>query len=438
MGGDLNLKKSWHPVLMSNQKRVWEEEKKALDERKRTEQRIKELKEERAKEEIQLKLEAAGSRKRVDRVDWMYQGPSSGQTGTTEEMEAYLLGKRRIDVLIKGNEHKKLEKKSSEDSFMALQNANTARDIAAKIREDPMLAIKRQEQAAYESMMNDPIKQKKLLASIGQLKEKEKRPRKHRHHHRSHGDSDREGCFRRERNDYADDRRDTRSRYRYRSPINNQTNQRRAERDQYRNGDKKLRERYSASRSPSSQRDRYDRPLRRSISSEDEFQAGTEVSKERQKRRRRSSSYNSRSPSPVWRRNDSNRQRSCLINRNEQNSKNVRQANDKTNNRRFEAHDVRTSPNSPIPPADKVLERQRKLEEMQQDASKLDADREKRLAALAKQEKLELEVEDKARTESSKYGDKGKFVNILHHKAGSMGLAERINRGRQGLLKDDD
>src|ERR1700728_3491883 len=114
MGGDLNLKKSWHPVLMSNQRRGWEVEKKALDERKRTEQRIKELKEERAKEEIQQKLEAAGSRKRVDRVDWMYQGPSSGQAGTTEEMEGYLLGKRRIDGLIKGTEHKNLEKQASQ------------------------------------------------------------------------------------------------------------------------------------------------------------------------------------------------------------------------------------------------------------------------------------------------------------------------------------
>ena len=117
MGGDLNLKKSWHPVLMSNQRRVWEEEKKALDERKRTEQRVKELKEERAKEEIQAKLEAAGSRKRIDRVDWMYQGPSSGQAGTTEEMEGYLLGKRRIDGLIKGTEHKNLEKQGTSESF---------------------------------------------------------------------------------------------------------------------------------------------------------------------------------------------------------------------------------------------------------------------------------------------------------------------------------
>ncbi|KAI9791329.1 MAG: RNA-splicing factor [Piccolia ochrophora] len=156
MGGDLNLKKSWHPVLMSNQRRVWEEEKKALDERKRIEQMIKERQEERQIQELQQMQEAAGGKKQVDRVNWMYSGPSDGQAGTTEEMEGYLLGKRRIDGLLKGTEHKKLEKAASQDSFMALQHANTLRDTAAKVREDPMLAIKRQEQAAYEAMMNDP------------------------------------------------------------------------------------------------------------------------------------------------------------------------------------------------------------------------------------------------------------------------------------------
>ena len=29
-GGDLNMKKSWHPLLMKNQGRVWLEEKKAV------------------------------------------------------------------------------------------------------------------------------------------------------------------------------------------------------------------------------------------------------------------------------------------------------------------------------------------------------------------------------------------------------------------------
>lgn len=52
MGGDLNLKKSWHPVLISNQRQVWEEENKALKKKKKTDLRIKELKEKQKKEKI--------------------------------------------------------------------------------------------------------------------------------------------------------------------------------------------------------------------------------------------------------------------------------------------------------------------------------------------------------------------------------------------------
>jgi hypothetical protein len=29
-GGDLNMKKSWHPLLLKNQERVWLEEKKSV------------------------------------------------------------------------------------------------------------------------------------------------------------------------------------------------------------------------------------------------------------------------------------------------------------------------------------------------------------------------------------------------------------------------
>ena len=75
---------------------------------------------------------------------------------------------------------------------------------------------------------------------------------------------------------------------------------------------------------------------------------------------------------------------------------------------------------------------------MQQDASKLDVDREKRLAALAEQEKADREAEDRARAKSSKYGDKGDFVQGLQRRAGDMALGDRISRGRQGLIKDKD
>ena len=167
MGGDLNLKKSWHPSLMSNQKKVWEEEKRALDERKKIEQIRKERDEERQIQELQDLQEAAGGKKRQARVDWMYQGPASGQTGTSEETEAFLLGKRRVDTLLQGKESENLKKDTTQENFMAVQNANTARDTASKVRDDPLLAIKKQEQAAYEAMMNDPVKRRMLLKAAG-------------------------------------------------------------------------------------------------------------------------------------------------------------------------------------------------------------------------------------------------------------------------------
>ncbi|KAK8185379.1 Pre-mRNA splicing factor-domain-containing protein [Phyllosticta capitalensis] len=210
MGGDLNLKKSWHPLLMSNQRRVWEEEKKALDERKRIDQMMKERAEERAIQELQQMQESAGGQKRLNRVDWMYSGPSSGQTGTTEELEGYLLGKRRIDNLVKNEDNKKLEKSAGEESFLTSQNANTARDVSSKLRDDPMAAIRKQEQAALEAMMNDPVRRRQLLQASG-AGEGESRKRRHRHHDDGHRRSRSRSTERRRHRDRDDDRRRKRS-----------------------------------------------------------------------------------------------------------------------------------------------------------------------------------------------------------------------------------
>ena len=420
MGGDLNLKKSWHPVLMSNQRKVWEEEKKALDARKRTDQRIKELKEERAKEEIQNKLEAAGSRKRIDRVDWMYQGPSSGQAGTTEEMEGYLLGKRRIDGLIKGDDHKKLEKKAAEDSFMALQHANTLRDTASKVREDPMLAIKKQEQAAYEAMMNDPIKRRQMLAVIGGGEEKSKKEKKHRRHrHRHRDDSDDERRHKRRRRD--DEERESGSRREHRS---------RRERS------------YSDSRSPSPNRRRSNDYDRKERSSRSEY-----------RKRRSPSTDRSRSPTPERRRqsypstrddrdrrSDRPRDDRYRDDRPRDRYQDSRRYPDERSNKGPPRYSNRSNGNSKdeVSVEEKEAERQRKLAAMQQDASTLDEDREKRLAVLAEKEKADREAEDASRAKSARYGDKGDFTMGLNRKAGELDLGERIGRGRRGLVKDDE
>jgi hypothetical protein len=71
---------------------------------------------------------------------------------------------------------------ATSEKFQAVQSANDALDLASKIREDPMLAIKRQEQVAYQAMLNDPALRrqvKEMKRQKGESKE-EKRERKRR------------------------------------------------------------------------------------------------------------------------------------------------------------------------------------------------------------------------------------------------------------------
>jgi hypothetical protein len=83
-------------------------------------------------------------------------------------------------------------------------------------------------------------------------------------------------------------------------------------------------------------------------------------------------------------------------------------------------------------------ERARKLAAMQQAASELDRDRERRLAALQDDEKKDREADEKARQRLNKVSGGGHFLNGLRHKASGMDLAESIGRGRQGLQLDEE
>ncbi|TPR09910.1 PQ loop repeat family protein [Aspergillus niger] len=164
MGGDLNLKKSWHPSLLRNQERVWAEEKRALEERKRIDQLRRERDEERQIQELQRLQEGSGKPKQIQRVDWMYQEPGAGGAGGgmyAEEMEGYLLGKRRIDgVLLKkdGGETEGLKKGAEFNATLggggAVAQANP-RDTMAKVLADPLLEIRKREQAALEGMVRE-------------------------------------------------------------------------------------------------------------------------------------------------------------------------------------------------------------------------------------------------------------------------------------------
>lgn len=417
-GNDLNLKKSWHPQLMTNQRRVYDAEQAALQERKLTEARLEEIRRERQIEETQKQLEAAGGQKKVDRVEWMYQGPNDG--GRDEySSEAFLLGKRRIDSVLRGDDMKKVEKTAGPtgETPGPVPVIASARDTAAKIREDPLVAIKRQEQGAYQAMMKDPSKRRQLLAQMGIVEEKPKskhrehrehRHRSHRSHHRHRDDDyEREHRHRRRRED---------SRERSRSP-------RRYDDESDPERRRKRRRSYSRDRSPPTRRD------------DDDSGSG---------RRHKSRRSDSRDGSRARRRYDSGDDNGERPSRREYSdsrrydSEDRREGKERRHspNRKRSQRDLNGGARRPENRDDEE-ERARKLAAMQNDATDLDKAREARLAALAEKEQAEREADDRARANSSKYGGR-EFAHKLHNAAGNGSLADRIGRGRQGFQRDDD
>jgi hypothetical protein len=425
MGGDLNLKKSWHPHLMSNQKRVWAEEKKALDERKKTDQVLKERAEERQIQELERLQEAAGGKKRTDRVDWMYHGPGSGGPGAgggvSEEMEGYLLGKRRLDGLVKRSESENLKKEAGQEGFMIVGgNANSARDTMSKVANDPMLAIKKQEQAAYEAMMSDPVKRKQLMQAAGRDgeeegrgkdKDRERRHRSHRHRHREERDGEGHRSKRRRYSDEDDERASHRHRsHRHRRRSRSLSESRSRSRSPRRRSDDDRDDRRYESR-----RDRrdYERSRSRTPPRRREYGGDSRDRKRSYPSPRRSGSSDSRSRSPYRpRRQDSYNERPR------------RKSPDYKDSRK-----PYTSPQEDER-GNEEADRAAKLAAMQSNASDLETERKSRLADIAATEAKQREEDDKKRS------DRAGFIGSVRRDAEGVDMSRRLH-GRGGGMDVD-
>lgn len=426
------MKKSWHPLLLKNQERVWLEEKKALEEKKKLDQLRKEKEEERQLQELQRLQEEQTGKKRTEKLEWMYTTPATGSSTNPNDLEDYLLGKKRVDKILIGDEHVKLG--ASHKSFIAVQNANTPRDVANKIREDPLLAMKQQEQAAYQALMSNPLRLRELQERNGikpkkdkKEKKKEKKERRERERSRGRGRSSSrprsvspEDDYRRPHspvhNRYGRDRR-MRSPSPYRSPDRTSRDDRRY-RDEHRS-------RRSRSRTPDSYHARYNdrsherdtnhrvRTLPRSDESEDNGYDHPRYNDDRGRRYAHDVHKRRRSSSPAY---DSGSKR------------------------------IRITPPPPSRPSDSVPSRKptgddekraARLAAMQSNAVSVETDRQKRLLDLLEKEKAELETENRAREKSKGMGG---FLSQEQKRVfgGSGGLEDRIRRGRHGLVAEAD
>ncbi|KAM3864984.1 pre-mRNA-splicing factor CWC25 homolog [Diretmus argenteus] len=191
-GGDLNLKKSWHPQTMKNIERVWKAEQKHEAERKKIEELQKELKEERAREEITKFAQETGAlKKKDDRLDWMYQGPG-GQVSRDE----YLLG-RAIDKQITEQYEEPESGPSAQTGLLPGSIFNPATpasnlDMAAKIREDPLFEIRKREEEKKREVLTNPVKMKKIKEMLRQnLEKKDKKKKRKKEKKEKRGDKER-------------------------------------------------------------------------------------------------------------------------------------------------------------------------------------------------------------------------------------------------------
>lgn len=378
----------------------------------------------------------------------MYATPASGSSQNPNDLEDYLLGKKRVDKILIAGENEKvgslplrtalnpltrcLQIGASHKNFIAVQKANTARDVAAKVREDPLLAIKQQEAAAYEALMSNPLRLREMQERNGIKPSKKEKKEKKRE--------------KRERKEQR--RREREERYRSRTPPSDYD-----ERDSDRRHSPRSRRSPSPrgrySRSPVDSRRFRDRGDRRYPS----------YSPRRDGRRSRSpdsrQGRREREPAPRWQRSDDSdpdtyhgrrgRSRSRTPDRRIRHDGDDDDASRKRHRSPSPAvetapHHKRIRPSLPSKPpiATNVNEdRAARLAAMSNNAAEMSADRKDRLNALLEKEKAELEAEERARAKSKGMGG---FLSHEQKKVfgGHGGLEERLRRGKAGLVAQVD
>jgi len=421
------MKKSWHPLLLKNQERVWLEEKRALEEKKKLDQLRKEKEEERQLQELQRLQEEQTGKKRTEKLEWMYATPATGSSQNPNDLEDYLLGKKRVDKMLIADENSKLA--ASHKSFIAVQNANTSRDIAAKIREDPLLAIKQQEQSAYQALLSNPLRLAKMRKDLGVKPVKDKKDKKREKEERKR--------LKRERKL----RRETEPKSRSPSVVR-MDRDRSPSPDRHRHSSRPRSLRYySSSRSPSPVLSRrYDDdnsrkswrsrryspdPYRDRNRSHSPMLYSKIDSEEHYRRPRLRSSDGRRDEQPYRQRTPDNGKRSRSPSPRPRSPARKR---------------VRTD-RSPPPKSSTIVDdaeaRNARLAAMATNASAMSADRQQRLAALLEKEKAELEADEQARAKSK--GMSGFLSQEQKRVFGGVGgLEDRIRRGRGGMVVDAD
>lgn len=197
-------KKSWHTGGMKNRESVWKREQEHAEEEAKVKELQRQIEEEREREELEnLAARHGGKKKKAERLDFMYNTPLASKA-LDEERDAYLLGEKKVtDTVLSGQGSGNPNMLGGEESqcerVTSLPSAQ-AQDLSRnenwlRLQNDPLFAIKRQQQLALEKIRKNPVKMQQLREEVKQVRGEQGRgtegeersgSRHHRRRHRSH------------------------------------------------------------------------------------------------------------------------------------------------------------------------------------------------------------------------------------------------------------
>jgi len=151
-------KKGYNPWTMKNKEKVWSVEKEVEEQKKKNEERLKIIEDERSIELIK-KLKS----NYVERVDFLYSVPPNLN-------QQYMEGRR-----YQGPDETDVDRVRDKPGSLWLDGPiNFINDKITKIREDPLLSIKQEKQKYVEKIKDNPVKMKELKKK-SKKKDKEKK-----------------------------------------------------------------------------------------------------------------------------------------------------------------------------------------------------------------------------------------------------------------------
>ncbi|KAK6197378.1 uncharacterized protein RJT21DRAFT_3476 [Scheffersomyces amazonensis] len=166
MAGDLNLKKSWNPALVKNQKKVWQEEQNKLAEFKQIEKLEDEFKSEQEYKHL-LKLQYGDDFKvsdlkgkeklKLNKLSWMYDDMPKTDEAEVEneagfiESKEFTEGKNEVENLLNGNKSFNKTSGTTTTSLDNILNVGRGGIKQSVVSDDPLLKIRQEKRKQMSS-----------------------------------------------------------------------------------------------------------------------------------------------------------------------------------------------------------------------------------------------------------------------------------------------